>query len=30
MADIDITYTIGENHGLWKEVWAPLKLEGKA
>jgi len=28
MADITITYTIGENHDLWTEVFGPLK-EGK-
>jgi m7GpppX diphosphatase len=29
MADVDLTYTIGENHDLWKTVYLPMK-EGKA
>jgi m7GpppX diphosphatase len=29
MADVALTYTIGENHDLWKEVYAPLKAAAK-
>jgi m7GpppX diphosphatase len=29
MADVDLTYTIGENHDLWRTVHLPIK-EGRA
>ena len=27
MADLDLVYTVGENHEFWKEVFGPLKVE---
>lgn len=29
MADVDITYTIGEESDIWKEVFGPLKEKRK-
>ena len=29
MADVDLTYSLGEASELWTEVFRPLKMEGK-
>lgn len=30
MADVSLTYVVGEASELWTEVWAPLKERGAA
>ncbi|KAL8775443.1 MAG: hypothetical protein Q9194_003754, partial [Teloschistes cf. exilis] len=29
MADVTLTYTLGESHDLWNEVFLPLKEAGR-